>query len=269
MKLDTQDCRRIAEAIGGLKGSKSFSNASLNWRHAQIQDSLGDLQAFFLRLAELVETNEDTLSSPSFPAPVLAGASGFYASGSLRGNLGSLVKGRTLTLSGAAGYVVGRAEGAWHSGPFYAGIEVSGPQANVQGSASLRLMKNRTFQPELKASVYAGASLASGAVKAGIGNDDLGVRVSATGEVGSVYGQARAAFSVDEQVISAQVGAAAARGECSLAFDLADLKITIGLSGSAGSVEAGFEYASEPGSWQVGVNGALFAGAGLKIRVEY
>lgn len=70
-------------------------------------------------------------------------------------------------------------------------------------------------------------------------------------------------------MINAQLGAAAARGECKLVIDLAGRTVTLGAAGSVGSVEAGFAYTNTPGTWKVSVNGALLAGAGFSIRIDY
>lgn len=270
MKLETQDCKRIAQAFAELKQSQIFSNPALNARHEQIQQKLTDLETFFNHLSEMVETNETALLGRSVRMPFTG--SGFaqnYADGSIRGDLSSLARGRTVTLAGGAGYALAASGSSWQSGPFYAGCRLSALEAEVQGNASIRLMKNRRFNPDIQLEAAAGARLAAGSIQAGVQSENFGLEAAASGEVGAVYGQAKASFSVDEQVLSAQVGAAAARGECSLSFQLADLKVTIGVSGSLGSVEAGFDYSSTPGSWQMGVNGALFAGGGIRIQVDY
>lgn len=267
MILETRDFSQLADAIAALKKSQSFKNPALQNRHGQIQRKLSSLERFFRTLASMSEENENTLlSRQKIQVPA---SSGGYAYGSGSGSLAGIAAGGSCRLTGAAGYALGAASAAWSGQYAEASLQGCALSASVSGSAYLRLMQGKKFSPSLRLEAQGSAALASGAVSGRVGNDLAGLSLEAVGEAGSVYGEARAVFSVDEQVISAQIGAAAARGECVLAFDLADIRVSVGISGSVGSVEAGFEYANQPGNWQVSLNGALFAGGGLRIEVDY
>ncbi len=267
MQLDTETCKQIASAISGLKGSVSYGYPSLQARHAQIQAKLDALESFFRKLAELGENNENKLSSTQ--KIHVANQPGLVYNGTYTGSVSKLASGRTASAIGAASYAVGATSAAYKNDYVSSYGAVSALEANAQGKAYLRLVKNKKFDPKLDVEASASAHLAGVEGNAKIGNDWINAEIGAAAEVGAVYGEAQATFSKDEQVISAQVGAAAARGECSLAFELADAKVTVGVSGSVGSVEAGFRYANEPGHWEISTNGALFAGGGVRIQVEY
>lgn len=267
MQLDTETCKQLASAIAGLKGAVSFSYPSLQSRHEQIQAKLDSLQSFFLRLAELGENNENQLSSSQHIH--IANLPGVVYNGTYKGTVSGLASGRAAQAIGEASYAVGATSAAYKNDYVSTYGAVSALEANAQGKAYLRLIKNKQFDPKLDVEASASAHLLGAEGKAKIGNDFVNAEIGAAAEVGALYGEAQATFSKDEQVLSAQVGAAAARGECSLAFELADAKVTVGVSGSVGSVEAGFRYANEPGHWEVSTNGALFAGGGVRIQVEY
>ncbi len=267
MKLDTQQCIQIAEAIGALKQSQAFDEPSLQARHEQIQSKLSSMESFFRRLAQMVEENENALCSGG--EITVADQPGAYATGRISGLNGSLLAGKIASASGVAGIAVGACSSEWNAGPAHASFSASALEGSVSGQAYLQLMKGKKFSPNVRLEAQGNAHLAAAQIEAGIGLDQVSGSLRAAGEVGAVYGQARAVLSPDEQTISAQAGAAALRGECTLAFELADIRVNVGLSGSVGSVEAGFEYSSKPGTWQVGLNGALFAGGGLRLQVDY
>lgn len=267
MKLDTSQCEQIANAIAALKGSQSFPDASLQQRHEQIQAKLSSLESFFRKLAQLVEENENSLAN--VPPIEISTTSGLSYSGSTTGSWAALATGKSIGATLSANYSLGSSQSAWVSENAQATTNVGALEGSVQGKASIQILKDKKFNPELDLEVNAKGHLVAGQLEAGVKQGIFGASASAQGEIGAVYGTAKATFSVNEQVLKAQVGAAAARGQCSLAFELAGLKVTIGLSGSFGGVEAGFEYSNRVGQWQMGVNGALFAGGGLKIQVDY
>lgn len=267
MTLDTQDFRALAVSIRALKQSASFTSPILNSRHAQIMNSLDQLAAFFERTADLIENNEASLYDRR--VVYVANTPGWNTSFVTHGTGAGLLRGRTVNAVMGANYAYQAGGWTWSQDHLYAYANYDWLSIGISGNVGFRLMKNNQINPRLSLQTQGQAHLFGAETAAGV---DLGLfdaSVRAAGEVGSVRGEAKCIFSVDEQVISAQAGAALARGECEMAFDLAGLTITMGLSGSVGSVEAGFEYANTPGVWGVSVNGALLAGAGLSVRVEY
>lgn len=267
MKLDTAQCIQIADAIGALKQSQAFDEPSLQSRHEQIQAKLSAMESFFRKLAQMVEANENQLCSTRQIA--VADQAGGYAAGQIQGLNGSLLAGRVASASGTMGIAVGAASYAWSSDYANAQVKVSALEGSVSGKAYLQLLKGKQLDPSLRLEAAGNAHLAAAEVNAGVDLDNAAASIRAAGEVGAVYGSAQAVLSKDEQTLSAQVGAAALRGECTMAFELANIRVSVGVSGSVGSMEAGFEYSNKPGTWQVGVNGALFAGGGLRLQVEY
>ncbi len=267
MRLDTDDCRRIAQCLRSLKVSGYFDNPLLQSRHAGILRRLDALESFFNRLADLVENNEITQSSVN--RIQIHDSPGFTVQGGTSGSVSRLINGRTVSAWGDLGYTLAAGGTAWSSSWGSASIQASAVEATISADASFRAMRGKTFNPRLEVQAIGSAHLAAAQTSASADLGFVGVEGVARAEIGAVYGEAHALFSMDEQVISAQIGAAAARGECVFAFEIADFRVSIGMSGSVGSFEAGFEYANEPGTWQIEAKGALFAGAGLRIRIDY
>ncbi len=269
MKLDTTQCEHIADAIAALKSQQTFSEASLQSRHESIQSKLTALESFFRRLALLVETNEESLSKIS---PIeISDVSGASYSATASGSVASLLTGKSISGTLKANYALGATHSTWtsESGNALATTTIGAIEGSVQGKASLQILKDKKFNPKLEIEASGKGHLMAGTMNASVKEGSLKASAMATGEVGAIYGSAKAAFSVDEQVLKAQVGAAVARGECSLAIELLGVKLTIGLSGSFGGVEAGFEYSNKVNQWTMGFNGALFAGGGLRIQIDY
>lgn len=265
--LDTEQCNRIADALANLQQSQSFDDPSLQSGHNQIQNQIQLIENFFRRLATMVETNENKLISNQ--SIYLGSSTGFKVDANSSGSIPSLLKGRSASAIGNIAYT-GMLVGSSQSiGPFFGSAGISAIEGNLSGKASFRLMKGKKLYPELKLQAQGDAHVAAANVMGGVNLGLVNSSIRAAGEVGAIYGHATAVLAPDQQVLSAQVGAAAVRGECVLAVELADIKVTIGISGSLGSVEAGVHYSNEPGSWEIGANGALFAGGGLRIRVDY
>lgn len=267
MILDTEQCNRIANALANLKQSQAFEDPGLQAGHARIQSQISLIENFFRRLATMVENNETGLIESN---QIYTGThTGLVINSRTTGSVGALAKGRTFGAIGELAYTGILAQSAKSIGPFFGEAAISGIEGDISGEASFRLTKGKQLYPELKVQVQGDAHLAAAKVAGGVDAGLVAASIGAAGEVGAVYGDATAIFSPDQQVLSAQVGAAAVRGECTLAIEVANIRVTIAVTGSLGSVEAGFHYANEPGSWEIGANGALFAGTGLRIRVDY
>ncbi len=267
MNLDTNQCNQIADAIAALKGHQFFSESTLQARHESIQAKLSALESFFRRLAQLVEDNEKSLAKLS---PIeISDTSGFSHSTSTTGSVASILTGKSVSGSLSANYALGATHSAWTTDTIVATTDVGALEGSIQGKASLQVLKDKKINPQLELEVSGKGHLVAGKLNASLKEGPFQANVAALGEVGAVYGSAKAAFSLDEQVLKAQVGAAVARGECSLAIELMGIKLTIGFSGSFGGIEAGFEYANKANQWTMGFNGALFAGGGLRIQLDY
>lgn len=265
--LDTEQCNRIADALANLQQSQYFADSSLQVRDQQIQNQIHLIENFFRRLSTMVENNEEQIVANQ---QIYVGSkTGWTMDANASGSIPSLLKGRTANANLNLAYT-GMLVGATKSvGPFFGRAGISAIEGNVLGKANFRVVKNKKLYPEMKVQLQGDAHLAAASAMGGVNLGMVQSSIQTTAEVGAVYGNATAVLSPDQQVLSAQVGAAAVRGECVLAIQLADIKVTIGVSGSLGSVEAGVHYSNEPGSWEIGANGALFAGGGLRIRVDY
>lgn len=267
MTLDTQDYRAIAASLRALKQSLAFSSPVLNSRHLQIQNQLESLASFFERIAGLVENNEQSLYDRR--AVYVANAPGWNASFTTRGTGAGLLRGRTVCALMEASYAWKAGGAAWSQNHLYSSANYDWMALGASSTASFRLLKNNRINPRLELSAQGHAHAFGAEGIAGVDFGLLDASVRAAGELGTVYGEGTCIFSIDEQVINAQLGAAAARGECELVIDLAERTVTLGAAGSVGSVEAGFAYTNTPGTWEVSVNGALLAGAGFSIRIDY
>lgn len=265
--LDTEQCNRIADALANLQQSQSFADSDLQARHQQIQNQICLIENFFRRLSTMVESNEDKLL---LNHQIYVGSNtGLTMDANSSGSIPSLLKGRAASANATLAYTGMLIGGTKSIGPFFGKAGISAIEGNVSGKARFRITKDKKLYPELSLQAQGDAHLAAASVMGGVNLGVVNSSIQTTAEVGAVYGHATAVLTPEKQELSAQVGAAAVRGECVLAIELADIKVSIGVSGSLGSVEAGIHYSNEPGSWEIGANGALFAGGGLRIRVDY
>lgn len=265
--LDTEQCNRIADALANLQQSQSFSDPNLQARDHQIQNQIHLIENFFRRLSTMVENNENRLI---FNQDIYVGShTGLTVNTNSSGSIPSLLKGKALGAKANLDYTGMLVGSAKSIGPFFGQAGISAIEGNISGKASFRVLKDKKLYPELNLQAQGNAHIAAASVMGGVNLGMVQTSIRTAAEVGAVYGHATAVLAPEKQVLSAQVGAAAVRGECVLAIELANIKVTIGISGSLGSVEAGVHYSNEPGSWEIGTNAALFAGGGLRIRVDY
>lgn len=266
MILETQDLRTLAARVSALAGSVRLNSPILISRHRQIQNQLISLAAFFNRIADLVEGNENSIQNAQRIHISPQAGWNFYASGS--GSVPGLLQGDSISGKLGADWTAGAGSAAWNASGAYASISGDFVQLGGSCSASFQIVSENNFDPRLTLNVGTAGHAAGAEVSAGYAFMDFEASVRAAGEVGAVYAEAEAVFAVDEQTISFQAGAAVARGECELAIDLAGLKITLTLSGSLGSAEAGATYSVSGDSWETSVNLGLGVGAGVGVRIE-
>ena len=266
MTLETQDFRQIASALSSLRSSLWFTNPVLASRHTQIQNQLMALAGFFNRIALLVEQSESSLASRQ--KSYVAQSPGFNASYSASGSLNGLMRGRSASITGDFDYAAIAGSNTWSSGGASSSFSADMLAVSGNAGAAFRLKKNDRYDPSLSLTASASGHVAGAEATAGYSAGAFEAQVRAAGEAGVAYAEAEAVISSDEVTLSAQAGAALARGECELAIELAGVRVTFGLSGSLGSVEAGFGYSAKANEWETSVNFGLLAGAGLSVRVE-
>lgn len=266
MILDTQECRRLAAVLGQLRKTMVLPTPALQSRHGQIQKQLAALEEFFIRLAAMAEQTESSIQTRIDP---INPGSGMRLEGDANISLSRLAAGKSIQAQGLVGYTQWGKSQNWTAGPAQAGVALAVLEGSLRGSASFGVISGKTLSPrlDLEAQAYARIAGASGQIR--VGNDIMAISARAIGEAGAVYGQASCVLAVDEQVLAARVGAAALRGECSAAFELAGVMVTVTTSGSIGGIEAGVGYENRAGKWSVDANGALFVGGGVRIEVDY
>lgn len=267
MRIDTELLNELASRIDQLKSDPILDTPELVSRHQEIQAALSSISMFLRQVSSLTIQTEDSLFRD---VPIVhGGSSGFSASGYVSGKPENLLKGSSIKASGRLHYSLDGAEAVLEEGPAYFTGTLNVAECVAAGSASLRLFERKSFDPSLKIKGELSGNLANASAKAGISNGVAGAFVEGVAEVGAVYASAEAAFSTEGFDVEASVGAAAARGECSLGFNLGDLEISLTAEGSLCSAEMGFEYHHTAREWEIGSKLGFIAGVGLKINIKY
>lgn len=266
MTLDTRDCNTLADLLAGLRHNLVFTSPSLQSRHTQIQNQLQSMEAFFRNLGTMAENTDRSLQRRITPVSSLPGV---HFTGRTSGSLTGLSRGRALKAYGSANCTLGACSWSGSTSMASGSLSLAFFELSVSGSASFYAFSKGRFSPRLVLGANASARLASGSIGGRLGNETVALSASAAGEAGALYAGGSLVLSLDEQVLQAQAGAAAVRGECSFAIETLWGTITVTASGSIGSIEAGFGWHSREGQWVIEANGALLAGAGLRVQVDY
>ncbi|MEY8379752.1 hypothetical protein [Ileibacterium valens] len=267
MKIDTEVLNELAARIESLKSAPALQTPELIYRQNEINSILNGMITFCRSLASLADETENSMFRDV--EIIHGGEQGFSAFYKVSGKPENFLRGSTIKASGEAKYSLYGTEAVLENENSYITGTFNSLSLGIAGSAAIRMMKKDSFDPMIKLQANIGGNLANASVGGGVGNNMLGASVEAVGEVGAVYANAEAILSTDEIGLEAQVGAAAARGECSLSFNLMDVKLTLTGEGSVGSAEAGFEYHHSAREWEVGSKLGFIAGLGVKIKVEY
>ena len=268
MRLDTDQAAEFGSRIAALNAVGSDVHPSLSQRVQSIRKGIADLQAFFARLQAMGEQTEQSLMN-DLPMSESVGSSGTSAGWSASGNLASLAAGGSAAVKGHMSCALGSASALYEGESVSASASVGALQGKVTGMASVSLMENGTFSPEVNAAASVQGALLATAASASVTTPFVSGKASAAGEVGAVYAGASAVINPNEIRMEAAVGAAALRGECSFAFSVLGATVTLTASGSVGSAEAGMSFAYTSREWEIGSKLGFIAGLGFKLKVEY
>lgn len=148
-----------------------------------------------------------------------------------------------------------------------ADVRVGSAKASVDAKALL--FKDGKIDPTLHLEGSASVAALQAGAYMNIGNSYVSAKGEANVKVGCAQAEAKAVLNKEEVTLKANVGAAAVRGEVKGTLSIFGVKITATASGEVGSVGASAEFSSKKGEFEIGTSASLFAGLGLKIRVNY
>ena len=266
MRIETDVCRQLATCIQNLQAFVVVPD-DLSSTHAQVQNSLNRLTIYFSQLAASAETAEQGITFRDHFSPGT-----LKTTHSENWNLARQIKKQSAqtTFSGtlSKSWKEAQFRKSTAKTTFTSSLGVVSLQAS--GKAGIRIWKDKAFDPRLDAKVEGSLSALSGKAS-WTWKPASGIRttISGKGEAGVLYGKCEAVLSKDEQSFEAALGAAALRGECSLAFTMFGASVTITGSGSIGSAEANISYHHRNREWEFGSKLGFIAGAGFKVKVNY
>lgn len=267
MTLDTQAYRQTASRISAWQQTFAVPDLQFQKIQDEIQNLLTRLADFFRKIAQAAEETENDLMKDA-PYSYVS-APGWKVEVKPLKVSGNPAKNGTLQSSFKASGAVGVVEVQKKTGRGQLSAGLSCGAAEMEAEGQIRLFKGKTFNPMIVLSASASAAAVSAKAGGSIGNSVLSARGSLEGEAGAVYAKAKAVLSKDEQTLSFNAGAAAVRGRCELAFKLGPIKLTVGLSGSVGSVGGGMEVSHKNRQALFSANLDFIAGIGLDFKIDY
>ncbi|WP_294729767.1 hypothetical protein [uncultured Faecalibaculum sp.] len=268
MRTDTDALRGFAARIRALRQGSFSGNTALD-THLAVQASLDRLALWFEDTASRADWTESTLAAISSPWK----PGRLHTSHSEVWNLGQQLKQRPVktTLTGSVSTAV--AQGHWlQTGQHHQlDTQVDLVKFKASGKAAIQLwdkQKKKVPSAELQAEASLSAASFAGNYKVFAGRS-ASAALNLKGEAGALYAKAEAVLSAQEQSLDLAVGAAAFRGECSLAFSLFGATITLTGEGSIGSCEASMSYRHKNREWEFGSKLGFIAGTGFRLKVSY
>lgn len=268
MKLDTNQCAEISRWLSSVPPFLSGLDPRLYARAKGILDGIQELKAFFDRLEQMGQATEQSVMN-SLPYSASTGTPGLSAGWSANGNVMGLMAGSSASLRGNLHYALSGASAVYQAEHVTASASVSALQASAVGYGSLKLMKDGQFSPRIKANAKVQGSVLAVSSSASVSSLGGSASASLCAEAGAVYAGASAVFSPTEASVDLGVGAAAVRGECTIAFTVLGSTITLTGSGSLGSAEASLSFGYKNREWEIGSKLGFIAGLGFKLKVEY
>lgn len=264
MKVDSQSYTSLSASFQSLASRTiQLNQPSLQERQFRISKEIQDIASYLKKSASLIENTEHKQQALS------KGKRNFKVYHNL--NLVSQLTKKSRYSYGSLGYDWSYAE--WNKNYtrqyFHVGANVSLMDANIKGSVSARIWKNKKLNPRLVLKAESAVSLMSATVNARVGNVKVYASARATGQVGVAYANCKAVFSKKEQSFEAGVGVAALRGETRCVFNVFGAKVTLTAQGSVGSAEANFSYHFSAREWEIGSKLGFIAGLGFKVNVSY
>lgn len=264
MKVDSQSYVSLSASYQSLANRAiQFNEPSLQERQYRISKEIQEIASYLKKSANLIENTEQKQKA------LTAGKRNFKMYHNL--NLVSQLTKKSRYSYGSLGYDWSLAQ--WNKNYtrdyFHLGANISFLDANIKGSVSARIWKNKKLNPRFVLRAESMVSLISGTVTARVGNTKVYASARATGQVGVAYANCKAVFSKKEQSFEAGVGVAALRGETRCVLNVFGAKVTLTAQGSVGSAEANFSYHFSAREWEIGSKLGFIAGLGFKINVSY
>ncbi len=269
MEIDTQRLRQLAYGLMSRKRyGGTLKDPVQRFRHERIQEKLNVFIDHLNHTAHAYETADRSLFS-NFRIYSKEGTASFYHSEDL--NLISQLtkKEDPSVFSVGASWSFKEVGAVYQSKYLNASLQSDLGSIEAEGSCSIGLWKEGEFDPSLDLEAQLEASLVSCSAQARLGTANAYIQTKATGSIGTVYAKANCTLTKEEQKLEAGVGAAALRGEASLAFSLFGAKITLTAQGSIGSAEANVSYHHKNKEWEFSSKLGFIAGLGFKVNVKY
>ena len=271
MPIDTGIYRDVA--LGLACRRKAFvenGKYSIIQRHSQIQSLVSGLVDHLNQSANVYEAAENNLWNSGYVSTYIQNGSVQTSLYEIWNAFAHLMKqDKKTTLSASASWAYKEAGATFRMRYASATARAKIGDFQVKGSCEIGLWKDKEWDPRLEVSAKAQASLLSTQVSGRVGTNNVYATASAKGSAGTIYAEATCVLNQNEQTLEAGVGAAALRGEASLAFNFFGARITLTAEGSIGSAEANLSYHHKNRSWEFGTKLGFIAGLGFKINVSY
>lgn len=271
MPIDTGIYRDVA--LGLACRRKAFvenGKYSIIQRHSQIQSLVSGLVDHLNQSANVYEAAEKNLWNSGYVSTYIQNGSvqtSHYENWNAIAHL--MKQDKKTTLSASASWAYKEAGATFRMRYASATARAKIGDFQVKGSCEIGLWKDKEWDPRLEVSAKAQASLLSAQVSGRVGTNNVYATASAKGSAGTIYAEATCVLNQNEQTLEAGVGAAALRGEASLAFNFFGARITLTAEGSIGSAEAKLSYHHKNREWEFGTKLGFIAGLGFKINVSY
>lgn len=141
--------------------------------------------------------------------------------------------------------------------------------ANVKVNADIGagVYSDGKLSPHIRAELGGRASLIDSEVRASVGSSRFGATTNLGVSIGGVQGEAKAKIDSNGVTIKAGASAYAAKFSGSVGLRIFGYHIELEVGAIIGGVGASAEYSQSSNEVEVGVEGSLIGGLGIKIRV--
>lgn len=281
LKVDTNQYHSLAHRVRNLiNHSIALHSQNQRIRHGKIQSKLHALADYLETTAISFEHLESKRTSKDVNSVAFQKNTGLtekskkqkiHTYHSFHPNVESLALKGNGSAKAEAGmqYTYGKIHRVYGNEAANLTVNAAVGKVKAKGSAELSLWKDKKWDPKLKINAQAGVTALSGTIYGRAGIKNVYVDASATGDVGTVYANATAVITPNEQTIDAGIGASALKGEVKTSFHFFGANVTLTGQGSVGSAEANVSYHHRAREWEFGSKLGFIAGLGFKVRVNY
>lgn len=171
-----------------------------------------------------------------------------------------------------------KVDGYYHYYAYRSGIEskyINGNAligfANTSGEVKTNFkgFKDKKFDPSLEVVAGVDASLVEGSADLKVGNKYLYGLAGVKGDLISGDAKGEVALEKDHFALKGELGAAVASGEIEVGIYILGVEFTLSAQASLGSIGVSGEFEKGASEVTIGYNGALFAGGGFKLHIDY